>query len=78
MAFALCLAIPAQATAQTVVASEDFDGGAVNLISGFTAADNLDGGGGDWYGLGSLDAWPQVEGVPFGLTDESGTVFSDR
>jgi len=57
-----------------IVAQEDFDGGAVNLISGFDpSTDNLDGGPGDWFGVGNLGAWPQgtPPGVPFSLTDDS-------
>ena len=65
-----------QTDAQTVVASEDFDGGALNLTSGFDpGTENLDGGGGDWYGVGSLDVWPQAGGIPFGMIDESITNF---
>jgi hypothetical protein len=63
------LVTPASAA---IVAGEDFDGGALNLISGFNpAADNLDGGGGDWFGVGDLGAWPQGTGVPFSLADDS-------
>lgn len=61
--------------AQTLVAAEDFDGGALNLLGGFNpATDNLDGGGGDWYGVGNITAWPQgfpTPGVPFSLVDDS-------
>ncbi len=59
------------------VASQDFDGGAVNLISGFDpATDNQDGGGGDFFGVGDLATWPQGfdpdgPGVPFSLADDS-------
>ncbi|MEM7454950.1 MAG: hypothetical protein AAF456_11425 [Planctomycetota bacterium] len=68
------------ANAQTVIAAEDFDGGALNLISGFTVMDNLDGGPGDWYGIGAPAAWPQVDAMgdpdpPFGLMDVSATSF---
>jgi hypothetical protein len=63
------------ATAHAVViASEDFDGGAVNLTSSSVPA--LDGGAGDWFGVGSRNAWPQgfpSPGMPFGLADD--TVF---
>ena len=62
-----------QSLADTV-ASEDFDGGAVNLISGFDPSmDNLDGGGGDFFGVGDLATWPQgfPPGIPFSLTDDS-------
>lgn len=57
-----------------VVAQQDFDGGAINLIS--SSVTPLDGGGGDWFGPGSRNAWPQgfpVPGVPFSLADD--TVF---
>ncbi len=55
-----------------LVAAEDFDGGAVNLIAGFApASDNLDGGAGDFFGVGSISAWPQASGVPFSLADDS-------
>ena len=84
LAAALVLFPVSQAAAQTVIASEDFDGGAVNLISGFDPmTDNLDGGGGDFYGVGNIDTWPQEDdmgnplGVPFSAIDESGTVFVD-
>jgi len=62
------MVIPALASA-AVVASEDFDGGAVNLIS--SSVTNLDGGGGDWFGVGNWGAWPQATGVPFSLADDS-------
>ncbi|MEL7313517.1 MAG: 5'-nucleotidase C-terminal domain-containing protein [Cyanobacteria bacterium J06559_3] len=56
----------------SLVAAEDFDGNAVNLISSFDpATDNLDGGGGDFFGVGSRNAWPQSAGVPFSLADDS-------
>lgn len=55
-----------------VVAGEDFDGGATSLVSGFDpASGNRDGGGGDFFGVGSLADWPQPTGVPFGLADDS-------
>ncbi|WP_238368369.1 ExeM/NucH family extracellular endonuclease [Mesobacterium pallidum] len=54
-----------------LVAAEDFDGGALNLVAGFDpATDNLDGGAGDWFGVGSIGAWPQSS-VPFSLTDDT-------
>lgn len=59
-------------TGPVVVAFEGFDDDAVNLISGFEAEiGNRDGGPGDWFGVGSLGAWPQASGVPFSLTDDS-------
>lgn len=60
--------------AQTTIALEDFDGGAVNLLAGFNpATDNLDGGPGDWYGVAAIGTWPQgfPPGVPFSLVDDS-------
>ena len=75
VALAIAYAISGVSNAgAAVVAREDFDGGAVNLISGFDpSTDNLDGGGGDWFGVGNLGAWPQgtPPGVPFSLTDDS-------
>lgn len=64
------------ATASTshgqTIALEDFDGGDINLTSGFNpGTDNIDGGGGDFYGVGNLGAWPQGTGVPFSLADDS-------
>lgn len=65
-------AISCLRTAAAVVAKEDFDGGAMNLVSGFDkATQNLDGGGGDWYGVGNRGAWPQTSGMPFSLVDDS-------
>lgn len=63
-----------------LVAMEDFDGGTVNLISGFNpAVDNRDGGAGDFFGVGSRDAWPQgfPPGLPFSLADDSVVSVSD-
>ncbi|WP_166832093.1 beta strand repeat-containing protein [Thalassoroseus pseudoceratinae] len=60
-----------------LVAQQDFDGGEVNLVTGFDpSSDNLDGGAGDFFGVGSRNAWPQGfpnPGVPFSLADD--TVF---
>jgi hypothetical protein len=60
-----------------VVATEDFDGGAVNLVSSSVPA--LDGGGGDYFGVGSRNAWPQgfPPGVPFSLADDTVISYSD-
>ncbi len=78
----LPLCLPTQSSGQVTIAGEDFDGGAVNLISGYDpATENLDGGGGDWFGVSNIQDWPQVDdmgmplGVPFALIDESATVF---
>lgn len=64
----MLLAVPATAA---LVALEDFDGGAVNLVS--SSVTNLDGGSGDFFGVGSIGGWPQgfPPGVPFGLVDDS-------
>lgn len=62
----------ATAAQAVVVASEDFDGGAINLSGSVVPA--LDGGAGDWFGVGNRNAWPQgfpSPGVPFGLGDDS-------
>ena len=60
-----------------VVGFEGFDGNALNLTSGFTAADNIDGGPGDFYGIGNIAAFPSPSGVPFSLVDDSATVPGD-
>jgi len=62
-------AIAVRPSMAATVALEDFDGGAVNLIS--SSVTNLDGGGGDWFGVGNLSTWPQPTGVPFSLADDS-------
>lgn len=79
MLFAL---LPAETYGQTVIAGEDFDGGAVNMTAGFDpATENLDGGGGDWFGVASIGNWPQVDdmgkplGLPFSMLDTSATTF---
>ncbi|MEX2091304.1 MAG: PEP-CTERM sorting domain-containing protein [Pirellulales bacterium] len=70
---AACALLTAPATA-ALVATEDFDGGSVGLISGFNpAVDNLDGGPGDFFGVGNRGAWPQgyPPGMPHSLADDS-------
>jgi len=55
-----------------VIGREDFDGGDLNLSSSVVPA--LDGGGGDYFGVGSRNAWPQgfpSPGVPFSIGDDS-------
>ena len=42
---------------QVVVAGEDFDGAALNLTN--SVVPTLDGGPGDFFGVGSRNAWPQ-------------------
>jgi hypothetical protein len=68
-------ALTAAANAQTVVAYDNLgDDGNLNLVS--ANYNNQDGGPGDWWGVGSRNAWPQgfpSPGVPFGLADD--TVF---
>ena len=52
----------------------DFDGTMTGVISGFTPADNLDDGGGDFFGIGDLANWPQglpTPGIPFSIGDDS-------
>ena len=66
------LAFNLAAYAQVVVAREDFDGGDLNLISSVVPA--LDGGPGDYFGVGNRNMWPQgfpVPGVPFSIADDS-------
>lgn len=69
--------VPIAANAATV-AQEDFDGGAVGLISSSVPA--LDGLAGDYFGVGSRNAWPQgfpSPGVPFSLADDSVVGYSN-
>ena len=79
--FALSVAlVPMSAQAQSIFAADDLDGNTLNLISSTIPA--LDGGGGDWFGVGSIGAWPQGTGIPFGLVDDtvtglSGAPFAD-
>ena len=68
----VCLSVMGAQVLAAVIAKQDFDGGAMNLVSGFDpATDNLDGGGGDWFGVGSRGAWPQIDGMPFSIADDS-------
>ncbi|QEG22916.1 hypothetical protein [Mariniblastus fucicola] len=55
--------------AQTIVASEDFDGGATNLISSNVPTE--DGGGGDTFAVGATAAWPTTGGTPFAIADNT-------
>src|SRR6056297_2384483 len=66
--FAALLAMQPRASAEIVVASEDFDGGAFNLVS--SSVPTLDGGPGDAIAVGSTQTWP-TGGVPFSLVDNS-------
>lgn len=73
-------ALPVSTAKAALVAMEDFDGGTVNLISGFNpAVDNRDGGAGDFFGVGNRAAWPQgfPPGLPFSLADDSVVSVSD-
>ncbi|MCH8808076.1 MAG: hypothetical protein IH986_18570, partial [Planctomycetes bacterium] len=66
------LAFDLAAYGQVVVAREDFDGGDLNLISSVVPA--LDGGPGDYFGVGNRNMWPQgfpSPGVPFSIADDS-------
>lgn len=51
------------------IASEDFDGGALNLTS--SSVPTLDGGGGDTHAVGATQAWPTTGGTPFSIADNS-------
>lgn len=68
------LVLPLTASAVEIVGQDDLDGNTVNLISSVVPA--LDGGPGDWFGPGSLGAWPQASGVPFSLADDTVTAVS--
>jgi hypothetical protein len=52
-----------------IVASENFDGGALNLIT--STVPTLDGGPGDSFAVGRTAAWPTAGGTPFSLVDTS-------
>ena len=72
--FAVLVALTLQsaAPAGVLVAIEDFDGGDVHLIS--SSVPSLDGGPGDYFGVGNRNAWPQgfpSPGVPFSIGDDS-------
>lgn len=61
-----------------VVGREDFDGGQLNLINSFVPA--LDGGPGDYFGVGNRNEWPQGfpnPGVPFSIGDDSAFGYSN-
>lgn len=61
----LCASIASAA----IIAKEDFDGGAINLIS--SSVPTLDGGPGDSHAVGATQAWPTAGGTPFSITDNS-------
>ncbi len=73
----LLLWITVSAAYGQVIAREDFDGGALNLTSSSVPA--LDGGPGDYFGVGSRNTWPQgtPPGVPFSIGDDSVIPYSD-
>jgi len=74
---AALLVLPVLAHGSTV-AKEDFDGGAIGLIG--SSVTNLDGGPGDWFGVGNRNAWPQgfpSPGVPFSLADDTVIGYSN-
>ncbi|MDF1727093.1 MAG: ExeM/NucH family extracellular endonuclease [Sulfitobacter sp.] len=60
---------------RTTIALDDFDGTQINVVSAPQSDFFLDGGPGDAFGFGSLDAWPGSGGVPFSLSDDSATGF---
>jgi len=58
--------------AQFVVGQDDLDGNTIGLIGSTIPA--LDGGPGDYFGVGSRNNWPQGfpdPGVPFSIADDS-------
>jgi hypothetical protein len=69
LAVALIAGLATTTHAQSLIASENFDGGALNLISSSVPA--LDGGGGDTHAVGALQAWPTTGGSPFSFADNS-------
>jgi len=77
LAAALAIAAFACTSASAaIVAVQDFDANnnALAPASFNPATDNLDGGPGDFWGVGSRNAWPQgfpAPGVPFSLADDS-------
>ncbi len=75
----LALAISPVAAGAATIAQEDFDGGAIGLISSSVPA--LDGGSGDYFGVGSRNGWPQgfpTPGVPFSLADDTVVGYSNN
>ena len=77
LALFVSLLVPVAAQA-VVVAQEDFDGGAFGLITNTVPL--LDGGAGDFFGVGNRNAWPQgfpSPGVPFSLADDTVVGYSN-
>ncbi|MDX2301512.1 MAG: ExeM/NucH family extracellular endonuclease [Microscillaceae bacterium] len=59
-----------QALTQSIIAQDDLDGSTLKLLDKNIPA--LDGGPGDYFGMGNLRNWPQsASGVPFSLSDDS-------
>jgi hypothetical protein len=78
LTWTLALALVPAATQAAIIAQEDFDGGAVGLVSSTVPA--LDGGSGDYFGVGSRNGWPQgfpTPGVPFSLADDTVVGYSN-
>ncbi len=65
----LCQLFASSDSFGAVVAREDFDGGAIGLIS--SNVPTIDGGGGDTHAVGSTSGWPTTGGTPFSLVDTS-------
>jgi len=59
------------AALRTLVASEDFDGNEINVIEAFDSTNNWDAGHQKFFGLGNIGNWPQSEGLPFRVADET-------
>ncbi|MCB9846140.1 MAG: hypothetical protein H6811_09170 [Phycisphaeraceae bacterium] len=72
-AFLTVAGLAAAAGADTV-AKDDLDGNTIGLLG--RNITNLDGGGGDWFGVASRNGWPQATGVPFSLADDSVVDYS--
>ena len=69
---ALMVAAGSVAHGQVVIGQDDLDGNTVGLINSVIPA--LDGGPGDYFGVGSRNNWPQGfpdPGVPFSIADDS-------
>lgn len=74
-AAAVIIAAACTATASAQIAVQNFDNQNDALPGSFNpAVNNLDGGAGDFWGVGSRNAWPQgfpSPGVPFSIADDS-------
>lgn len=72
LAGTILAAVGAAAQGQVIVGQDDFDGNTMGLINSSIPA--LDGGPGDYFGVGSRNGWPQGfpdPGVPFSLGDDT-------